>query len=206
VPSSYEQSLSERARSLSIYVPPEVADLLVEMAERVDQATAAEAVIARATGRPAPPPPPVARDRHGLHAVHGSAAAALVWTAARTHKAIAAAAVGVLSTAVVLAPSVVTHQPASAAHQPPGRPVAAPALRDPRAVPLAAGPVRRHRKHHRDGEDGTGQLPAPTPSATPGMPTPMPTVPSPTPTPAVTSPAPTPTPSASATASAQAGG
>jgi hypothetical protein len=182
-------SLSERARSLSLNLPPEVAGLLIEMAERVEQATAAEEIIARATGRHRVPPQ--RRDRHGLHAVQGSAAAALIWSAARAHKVLATAGVLAVGTAVAVAPSVISPHAASAMHRPPGPTASALRLTDPRAVPLAAG-VR----HRRLDDDDAHQIERPTPSATP-TPTPSATVPVPVPSPTPSPTLPVPTPSAS---------
>ncbi len=51
-------------------VDEELRDILLELAERVQQATAIEEVIRRASGRRFPKPPP-GRDRHGLHPVTG---------------------------------------------------------------------------------------------------------------------------------------
>ena len=57
----HDSSLSERVRSLAL--APDFKEVLLELTERVEQATAVETVLARASGRPLVPQP-----RRGRHA------------------------------------------------------------------------------------------------------------------------------------------
>ena len=166
--------------------------------ERIARATTAEAVLRRAAW---PDPQPVwekpahARDRHGMHLVRGTTAAAvggglLRWVArAGTHKGAVLAgmviAAGAATTAATVAPSIA----------PPPVVVAAPAEHHHR-LGDGAEPGLRVRvdvdstRRHRDRADTPDPASTPVPSPTPTVPLPAPSPVPPTPMPPASSPPP----------------